>query len=140
MSAMGFDAMVVGNHEFDWGIDVVTNYFDGNPVNGEATFPLLGANVFYSGTMDSVAHIDPYTIIEREDVKIGIIGTIGYGLEESIAASRINGYVFASPTDIIEDYAIKLKKRRKKSIMSSLSLMTQVTLTKMYLVSQEMLR
>lgn len=113
MSAMGFDAMVVGNHEFDWGIDVVTNYFDGNPANGEATFPLLGANIFHSGSMDSVAHIDPYTIIEREDVRIGVIGTIGYGLEESIAASKVSGYVFASPVDIIESYATMLRRDEK---------------------------
>lgn len=109
MNAMGFDAMTLGNHEFDWGIDVVTNYFDGNPSNGEATFPLLGANVYYQGTQNIVNHIDPYTIIEKGDTKIGIIGTMGYGLESSIAQSKIDGYVFASPADIIGDYAEHLR-------------------------------
>ncbi len=65
MNAMGFDAMTLGNHEFDWGIDVVTNYFDGVASNGEADFPLLGANVYYEGTQTIVEHIDPYTIITR---------------------------------------------------------------------------
>ncbi|MDX9808129.1 MAG: InlB B-repeat-containing protein [Acholeplasma sp.] len=109
MNAMGFDAMVLGNHEFDWGIDVVTSYFDGNAENGEATFPLLGANVYYESTQNIVQHIEPYTIIERGDIKIGVIGTMGYGLESSIAQSKITGYVFASPVDIIEYYAEYLR-------------------------------
>ncbi|PKK86764.1 MAG: hypothetical protein CVV63_03800, partial [Tenericutes bacterium HGW-Tenericutes-8] len=109
MNAMGFDAMVLGNHEFDWGLDVVTGYFDGNTENGEASFPLLGANVFYQGTTDIVEHIEPYTVIERDGVKIGIIGTMGYGLEQSIAQSRIDGFVFASPADYIETYATYLR-------------------------------
>ena len=61
--------MVLGNHEFDWGLDVVTGYFDGNTENGEASFPLLGANVFYQGTTNIVEHIDPYTIIERDGIQ-----------------------------------------------------------------------
>ena len=109
MNTMGFDAMVLGNHEFDWGLDVVTGYFDGNTENGEASFPLLGANVFYQGTTNIVEHIDPYTIIERDGIKIGIIGTMGYGLEQSIAQSRIDGFVFASPADYIETYATHLR-------------------------------
>ena len=109
MNTMGFDAMVLGNHEFDWGLDVVTGYFDGNTENGEASFPLLGANVFYQGTTNIVEHIDPYTIIERDGIKIGIIGTMGYGLEQSIAQSRIDGFVFASPADYIEEYATHLR-------------------------------
>lgn len=109
MNAMGFDAMVLGNHEFDWGIEVVTNYFDGNLENGEANFPLLAANAFYQGTEDLIEHIDPYTIIERGDIKVGVIGTIGYGLESSIAYSRVEGFVFASPTQYIEELSTHLR-------------------------------
>lgn len=44
METMGFDAMVAGNHEFDWGIEVVTSNFIGdNPLS----FSLLGANIFH---------------------------------------------------------------------------------------------
>lgn len=109
MNAMGFDAMVLGNHEFDWGIDVITNYFDGDTSNGEATFPLLGANVYYESTETMIEHLEPYTIIQRGDIKIGVIGTMGYGLESSIAQSKITGYVFASPVSIIEYYADYLR-------------------------------
>ncbi len=109
MNEMYFDAFTLGNHEFDWGLDTVTNYFDGNNDNGEANFPLLGANVFYEGTNDIPNGIDPYVIIERAGLKIGIIGTMGYGLESSIATSRIAGYEFAEPVSIIKEYSYYLR-------------------------------
>jgi 2',3'-cyclic-nucleotide 2'-phosphodiesterase (5'-nucleotidase family) len=42
-------------------------------------------------------------------MKIGVIGTIGYGLEYSIAASKVSDYEFAYPVPIIEEYAIHLR-------------------------------
>jgi len=109
MNEIGFDSFTLGNHEFDWGLDVVTNYFDGDESNGEANFPLLGANVFLEGTTTLPEHMEPYTIIMKGDVKIGIIGTMGYGLEYSIATNKISGYEFAYPVPIIEQYAIELR-------------------------------
>jgi 2',3'-cyclic-nucleotide 2'-phosphodiesterase (5'-nucleotidase family) len=117
MDLAGFDAMTLGNHEFDWGLDTVLNYFDEDESNGEADFPILGANVFYEGTTTIPEHIDPYTIIERGDVRIGVIGTMGYGLEYSIAQSRIDGYEFAYPVPIIEQYAIELRTQEDCDIV-----------------------
>ena len=81
MNAMKFDCMVVGNHEFDWGIEKVLNYFDNDLSNGEANFPLLNANI-YKHSDNTLLTVDngkvfESTIIEREDVKIGVIGYIG---------------------------------------------------------------
>lgn len=109
MNEMYFDAFTLGNHEFDWGLEVVTQYFDGEEENGEAIFPLLGANVFFEGTSEHPPGIQPYTIIERDGISIGIIGTMGYGLERSIATSKITGYEFAEPVAIIESYAYHLR-------------------------------
>lgn len=46
MNMMNFDVMGIGNHEFDWEIDTILQYFDGNTENGEANFPLLNANIY----------------------------------------------------------------------------------------------
>ena len=78
MEEMNFDAMVAGNHEFDWGIDVVTKNFLGDSA---LSFPLLGANIFHQNTNDLVEGIDPYTMITRGDLKVGVIGIMGDGLE-----------------------------------------------------------
>lgn len=102
MNLMGFDAMSLGNHEFDWGLETVTQYFDGNQNNGEAAFPLLAINAFKKGTKDLPEHILPYTVIERGGYKVGIIGSIGSKLESSIAYSRVEAYEFAYPLEDIK--------------------------------------
>lgn len=109
MDVIGFDAFILGNHEFDWGLETVTQYFDEIEENGEADFPLLGANVFLEDTTTMPDHIDPYVVIERGDIKIGVIGTMGYNLEYSIATRRVEGYEFAYPVSIIGEYAAHLR-------------------------------
>ena len=45
LNEMKLDAFVIGNHEFDWGLEKVLGYFNGeNEI--QADFPFLGANVF----------------------------------------------------------------------------------------------
>ena len=109
MNALGFDAMSLGNHEFDWTLDEVLKYLDGNKANGEASFPFLGCNVIDTRTNELPEHILPYTIIVKNNVRIGIVGYIGYGLEDSIATKMVENYKFLNPIDIVGDYAEKLR-------------------------------
>lgn len=110
LNLMELDAFVIGNHEFDWGLDVVLQYFDENsdaPVH--ADFPFLGANVIEKATGERPEGLDAYTIIEKQGFKIGVIGTMGYGLESSIAASRIADYEFQDPVEWTAHYAAYLR-------------------------------
>jgi len=117
LNAMNLDAFTIGNHEFDWGIETIMQYADGNAENGEADFPFLGANVFYDGTENIVEGMDPYTIVEKGNKKIGIIGTMGFGLEYSIAQSRIDGYEFGDPMTQIEFYSSYLRETENCDII-----------------------
>lgn len=103
------DAFTIGNHEFDWGLDVIQRYADGDDTNGEAAFPFLAANIHQTSDDAIPAGFEPYTIIERGDRKIGIIGTIGFGLESSIAASRVAGYYFSDPVALVAQYASHMR-------------------------------
>ena len=47
--------------------------------------------------------------LRKAGLRIGILGTMGYGLESSIATSKISGYEFGSPVPIIESYAYHLR-------------------------------
>jgi 2',3'-cyclic-nucleotide 2'-phosphodiesterase (5'-nucleotidase family) len=58
MNVMGFDAMVVGNHEFDYGQDVLRERI------AEANFPVLGANV------TGASELKQYVIKELEGVRM----------------------------------------------------------------------
>lgn len=121
MDVVGFDATVIGNHEFDWGLEMVTRYYDGSETVYQAEHKMLGANVFYQGTTDMPAGLDPYTIIERGGHKIGIIGTIGEGLESSILAPMVEDYRFADPVPIIAEYAEYLRTEEAVNIVIVIS-------------------
>ncbi len=103
------DAMTIGNHEFDWGVDDIQAYHDGNLENGEADFPFLGANIYDKETNTKVDWLDAYQIVDFGEYQAGIIGLMGYGLENSISTSIIAPYEFVSPTTIAYDIATDLR-------------------------------
>ena len=107
MALMGFDAMVVGNHEFDWGLDVVTNQFSDEA--NVASFPLLGINIREKATNQRPKHIKPYTMIEKGDLKVGVIGAIGENIESSIANRFVKDYEFIEALTLIKDAAKTLR-------------------------------
>ena len=68
-SAIGVDATVVGNHDFDHGIDNLLQLVE------RAKFPVLGANVDdVSGAVSKA--LSPSRIIERGGIRIGLIGIL----------------------------------------------------------------
>ncbi len=66
MNFMEYDAMAIGNHEFNFGLEMVDKIVE------EANFPLLAANVKYKE--DGSYLTEAYTIVEVAGVKVGIIG------------------------------------------------------------------
>jgi 2',3'-cyclic-nucleotide 2'-phosphodiesterase/3'-nucleotidase len=94
MDLIGFDAMAIGNHEFDWGIDAIRGNIE------MADFPILGANVINGATGKPADFLLPYTMIQRQGVRIGIVGTIGEYLESDILTSALAGHYF----DNIDNY------------------------------------
>lgn len=116
MNAMNIDAMVIGNHEFDWGIDTILGYFDGNEENGEANFPLLAANVVDSDSKP-LPNSSPYLITNKNGLKVGLIGVIGENLASSISASCLNGYSFLNTRPVVEKYVKELREEEKCDIV-----------------------
>ncbi len=116
LNEMNFDAFVIGNHEFDWMLDNLSVYKDGNDANGELKCPFLGANI-----VDSEGNrpewIEPYTIVNKGDVKVGIIGIIGDGLEHSISKVSIGDYHFTSTTEAVNQYCKVLKDEEKVDVI-----------------------
>lgn len=107
MELMGFDAMAIGNHEFDWGLEVVTDKF--NPTTGIVSFPLLGINVRKKATNQIPENILPYVMIEKANFRVGVIGVIGEYLESSIASNKVKDYEFISSINLIKDASKTLR-------------------------------
>ena len=116
MNKIGFDAMTVGNHEFDWGTDVIKGYHD-KTSEVKPTFPILGANITVKETGDDVDWTDPYTIVERNGIKIGIIGVIGSSLESSISPTIVAPYEFVDTIPVIKKYTKYLRTEQNCDIV-----------------------
>lgn len=116
LNEMDFDCFVIGNHEFDWGIDNLKVYKDGNPMNGELDCPILGANIV-DKQGNTPSWIDPYTVVKKGNVSVGIIGIIGDGLESSISNLAIGNYHFASTVDTVNKYSKILKEQEKVDVI-----------------------
>lgn len=110
LNQIGFDCFVLGNHEFDWGLDVIRQYKDGNLENGEANFPFLGCNIIDKKTNKMVDFLEPYYIKEIDGLKVGIIGMIGYGEESSILTPNVADYDFVYPYELVRQYIKELKE------------------------------
>ena len=89
MNHMKFDAMTIGNHEFDWDLSTVLNYVDGNESNGEAEFPFLACNIIDKTTNTIPQYVKEYEVVDYGQFQVGIIGYIGSTLESDISASKV---------------------------------------------------
>jgi 2',3'-cyclic-nucleotide 2'-phosphodiesterase (5'-nucleotidase family)/uncharacterized protein YcfL len=108
LNEIGFDGFVIGNHEFDWGIEVIGDYADGDDLNGEFNHPILAANIVYSDSQEPLPFTQPFFIEEFEGVKVGVIGLIG-NIENSIASSRLDNIEFLDPVETAAQYASRLR-------------------------------
>ena len=107
MHYMGFDAMAVGNHEFDW----TTEWLKKNAElkYGTHEIPYLGINILEKESGEIPSFIKKSTIVERGKYKIGIIGAIGEDLESSILYSCVKDYDFVKEGELISAEAARLR-------------------------------
>ena len=68
MNYMGYDAMTVGNHEFNWGIPAMQK------ILSQAKFPVLAANV--TDAKGELVTGAGWTIVEKDGVKVAVIGVV----------------------------------------------------------------
>lgn len=113
LNEMEIDAFVIGNHEFDWGIEEIALYKDGNEANGEADFDFLAANIVYKETNKNLSWTKDYVVVENNGYKVGIIGVIGEGLESSIASDKVAAYRFLNPVPLVEELSEELRQEKK---------------------------
>jgi 5'-nucleotidase/UDP-sugar diphosphatase len=107
MNTMNFDAMVVGNHEFDFGQAILRERI------GEAAFTVLGANVL------GVDGLKPYIIKDVNGISIAIIGVVTGDTPVTTHPKNVTGLQFLSPEEAAEKYVREL--RGKSDIVVVLS-------------------
>ncbi|WP_334062200.1 bifunctional metallophosphatase/5'-nucleotidase [Limimaricola cinnabarinus] len=94
MNQLGYDAMTVGNHEFDDGPEVLRAFID------NVDFPVLMSNADVSGEEKLADAIQKSTVIERGGEKIGLIGLTPQDTDE--LASPGPNVIFTDPVDAVQ--------------------------------------
>ena len=89
MSALGYDAMTVGNHEYNFGLKVLEK------ARSEAKFPWMSANTYNKGTTKT--HYQPYVVKEVAGVRVGILGLTTPGVPTWENAPNYAGLEFHQP-------------------------------------------
>lgn len=105
MNYAKFDAMTLGNHEFDWGIDVLKQRI------AQANFPYVCANVIDKRTGKPVDFAKPYVLLQRNGVKIGVIGIATPETAYKTNPRVVSGYIFADPVKVVNTLVPEIKRQ-----------------------------
>jgi 5'-nucleotidase/UDP-sugar diphosphatase len=100
MNLMGYDAMTVGNHEFDDGPEVLRGFLDA------VGFPVLMSNADISGEPLLSDVLMKSTVIERGGEQLGLIGLTPQDTDE--LASPGDNIIFTDPSDAVQGEVDKL--------------------------------
>ena len=100
MNAMGYDALTLGNHDFNYGQDVLLECM------ADARFPFLAANVTdESGTLLTYSAL----VQEIDGLRVGIIGVIDEETPILTHPKNVEGLVFHNPIEVASSLAKKLR-------------------------------
>ncbi len=99
MNTIGYTASTVGNHEFNYGPAVFSNY------QGQAHFPLLSANV--TGCVGYT--FQPYTIKDIGGVQVGILGLTPPAVVHWERPENIVGCVFGDAVAAAQVYVPEIR-------------------------------
>ena len=99
MNEVGYDAMTLGNHEFDFGLETALTY------QKELNFPIVSANIFYKE--GKIRPFKPYTIVEKDvNGKKQSFALIGLTTPETTVKTHPNNVekvTFAKPAPVAID-------------------------------------
>ncbi len=103
MNEIGYDAAALGNHEFDWGIRILQERMR------QARFPILSANTYEKGTNLHPRWVEPYAILERDGVRIGVIGATTRSTPTTTHPDSVAGLEFRPIAETLDLYIPRVR-------------------------------
>jgi 2',3'-cyclic-nucleotide 2'-phosphodiesterase (5'-nucleotidase family) len=118
LNALGYDAWVVGNHEFDWGIEVLAESV------GLSTMPVLSGNALIEGRAagqgadtSPLARIRPYLMKEVAGFRIAIIGLTTPALSWWLPPENLSGFEPLDPIESLRGLLREVSAQRPDAIV-----------------------
>ena len=113
MNQMGYDAVTIGNHEFDFGLDNLARIFR------MANFPIVCSNYDCKGTVLE-GLVKPYITLKRNGVKIGVFA-LSPALKGLVFDGNCQGITYLDPAETAQKYINILRKQEKCDIVICIS-------------------
>ena len=109
MNALNYDAMTVGNHEYNFGLQVLEK------ARREAKFPWLSANTYDKGNGQN--HYQPYIVKEVEGVRIAVLGLTTPGIPSWENAPNYAGLEFREPLSEAKKWVPILHRKERADVV-----------------------
>ena len=109
MNSLNYDAMAVGNHEYNFGLKVLEK------ARSEANFPWLSANTY--DKVKQQPHYKPYIVKEVAGVRIGILGLTTPGVPNWDNPPNYAGLEFHEPVTEARKWVPILREQEKADVV-----------------------
>lgn len=87
MNGVGYDAMTIGNHEFDFGYDQLMR------LQKQLNFPMVSSNIYKNGQRV----FQPSTIVNKNNIRYGIVGVTTPETKTKTSPTAVEGVEFKDP-------------------------------------------
>lgn len=113
MNRMQYDAVTIGNHEFDFGLENMTRLFK------MATFPIVCSNYDFADT-ELKDIVKPYIVLKRKGVKIGVFALCP-PLLGLVSTNNYGPLKFLDPVEVTDRMVDVLRNQEKCDVVICLS-------------------
>jgi 2',3'-cyclic-nucleotide 2'-phosphodiesterase (5'-nucleotidase family) len=109
MNNLGYQALVVGNHEFDFGFPLLRS------VEEQAKFPFLAANVVFSDSGKPA--FTPYVKVEVAGLQVAMLGLTMAAVPSASDPANWKGLTFLDPIETAKSLVPKLRDTEKADLV-----------------------
>ena len=108
MNQLGYRAMTLGNHEFNFGIKSIER------ARADASFPWLSAN---TEAQAGARPFDPYIVAAIEGVKVAVVGVTTPNIPNWEEPEHYQGYRFLDPRRAVESALAALRRAERPNVV-----------------------
>ena len=112
MNRLGYTAMAIGNHEFDWSVDTLARRV------GEMRFAALGANITLAGSGRRPRWARTDTLFTRRGVRVGVFGLAYPGTPSATQPRNVTSLRFGDDSTAAAVLAPALHKRGAEAVVA----------------------
>ncbi|HTL99136.1 MAG TPA: metallophosphoesterase [Holophagaceae bacterium] len=106
MSMVGYDAVTLGNHDFDAGVDGLLEAMK------EATFPFVCTNLTFPGAPGLAKRVAPSLVREVGGIRVGILGAT-YRFDGMVLPENHKGVGWLDPVEALAPAVKRLRKQER---------------------------